>query len=651
MNIPSLDIQQPDTAAARLRLRQFHRKRFVFGAALIILALLSGIILFNWIKQEQITRLRVQHEEKITLTIVSINRELGDIRNTLRLLSTDSDILDSLSLFNAPDKARIGTVFGQFGRAIDHLQQIRWLDDQGYEQVRVNIEHGISQVIPASELQDKSDRYYFQNAMLVSPPGVYISPVDLNIENGAIIRPLQPVLRIGFQTTANYAMQPGLLLINYDLSQLIEEIRASNTSDAEILLANGEGSWIVHPNRELEWGTPLGQTQHTLRQTDPALWNRVTGEANSVMQRYQGQLLSYRRIKLSPTADESVYLIVRTPADIVASIEWNALLPTMFLEIVILLIGGRILWRDFALQRSLYSMTEILEHEKYELKVLNTELDSSLSRQQLLQNELVESRKLSSLGMMVAGVAHELNTPIGGALISVSSLRNQHGALQNALESGLTRQALDNYIGSTDEGLELVGKNLSRAADLVKSFKRLALDRNNEELVEFELDEVVIDLLRSLTPKLKNSGTQVINRIETRLTLTGYPGIISQILQNLIINAITYGTEGMQSGEVTLEVRSEDEWIVLSVTDNGKGIAPELKDSLFDPFVTSGRGRGHTGLGLHLVHQWITRLMHGRISAESPDTGGARFVIHLPKNIRLKTADPRSVSKATPVSL
>ncbi|MBV1788185.1 HAMP domain-containing histidine kinase [Marinobacterium sp. D7] len=640
MNTPYIDIQLPDAAEARRRVRQFHRKRFVFAAALIVLALLSGAILYIWIKEGKSSELRAQHEEQITLATIAINRELNDIRNTLRLLSTDSDILDSLSVFNPPDKTRIGAVFSQYGRSLDHLLQLRWLDDTGQEKVRVNIEHGIAREVPESALQDKKDRYYFKSAMQVLPPELYISPFDLNSENGTIQKPFQPVVRIGVQTTRSYGMHPGLLLINYDLSHLIYELRALSTAEMDMILASSHGDWIVHPNAALEWGEVLGKSQNSVRNTDPSLFNHIDSEENRVMQPYRGQLISYRQIQLSPTASEKLYVIASTPAQVVNKIEFAALLPSILTALGILLIGGRILLRDFALQRNLHSLTETLEHEKYELKLLNTELDGSLTRQRLLQNELVESRKLSSLGMMVAGVAHELNTPIGGALISASSLRGQHGSLQHALESGLTRQALDSYMGSTAEGLELVEKNLTKAAELVKSFKRLALDRSNEEeIVEFELDQVVIDLLRSLTPKLKNSGTQIINRIDSGLAMSGYPGVVSQILQNLIINAITYGTEGMHSGEVILEATRQNGWIQLSVTDNGKGIAPELRDKLFDPFVTSGRGRGHTGLGLHLVHQWVTRLMHGRINAESPDTGGARFIIQLPEKVSKTSTD------------
>ncbi|MDO6594438.1 sensor histidine kinase [Neptuniibacter sp. 1_MG-2023] len=619
-------------------IQKFKRKYLVFGAVIILLAVLSGVMLYNSIKGERITQLRERHEEQITLAAIDINRELGDIGNTVRLLSTDSDILSSLSPFNQLNTLRLKTIFKQFGRAIDNLLQIRWLDDTGHEQVRINIVDGKVHAEPAEMLQDKSNRYYFQNAMKVFPPEIYISPIDLNIEHGEIVKPLQPVFRIGLQTTATKGMRRGLLMINYDLTHLIKKIRSLSSGETEVMWVDAWGNWLLHPDPSLEWGAILGKSKNSLTQLDPLLWAKINSGENQIIMPHNGELISTRHIALSfteaPTVAESIYMLVRTPKKVMEEIEWNAIKPTLLLVIGILLIGGRILWRDYTMQQSLQKMTLRLACEKNELKFLNSELDNALSKQQLLQNELVETRKLSSLGMMVAGVAHELNTPIGGAIMAESTLQSSHDSLKKALDEGLSRQAFDNYISNTEEGLKLVESNLTRAAALVKSFKRLALDRANDEIVSFNLDQVVSDLIYTLTPKLKNSGTRIVNEVNTELMLAGYPGIVSQILQNLIINALTYGTEGMQQGEIIVQAELNEEWVVLSVSDNGKGIPPELRESLFDPFVTSGRGLGHTGLGLHLVHQWVTNLMHGQIKMESLSRGGTRFVIYLPKNIQ-----------------
>ena len=627
---------KPHANEAHIWQSKLNRKRLIFGAGLVALAMLSGVVLYSKLKEERIILLREQHEEKITLAVIDINRELGDIRNTLRLLSTDNGIIDSLSLFNPLNTHKLSTVFSRFGKAVDNLLQIRWLDERGHERVRINIEQGKIETVNENALQNKGDRYYFKNAMKVKPPEIYISPIDLNIEKGAIVWPFQPVFRIGYQTTETYGMRHGLLMINYDLSNLIDKVRSLNTPDAEVMLVDAWGNWLMHPNKKQEWGTLLGQPYNSLKQTEPQLWERINNEKASTMEPYHGAMISARLIMLStkaaPAVAENIYMLVRTPDETIDNIKWESLQPALLLMLGILLVGGRILWRDFAMQHNLRQLTHTLAHEKHELKLLNHELDGALSRQQLLQNELVETRKLSSLGMMVAGVAHELNTPIGGAIISTSSLKNGHRSLKKSIEEGLSRQALEDYLTNTEEGLTLVEHNLTRAANLVKSFKRLALDRSNEEVVSFNLAQVVSDLLCSLTPKLKSSGTTIINHIDTELMLTGYPGIVSQILQNLIINAITYGTCGMSHGEIRLDARLDDTWVIMTVSDNGKGVAPELKESLFDPFVTSGRGLGHTGLGLHLVHQWVTRLMHGRITLESPKAGDTAFVIYLPKN-------------------
>ncbi|MCB1809653.1 MAG: HAMP domain-containing histidine kinase, partial [Candidatus Competibacteraceae bacterium] len=235
-----------------------------------------------------------------------------------------------------------------------------------------------------------------------------------------------------------------------------------------------------------------------------------------------------------------------------------------------------------------------LQHEKDLLERAYAELTHSHQRLQLLQDELVESRKLASLGMMVAGVAHELNTPTGGALMTISTLQTQLANLATAVTQGMTRSQLEGYLQHTDEGLKLAASNLQHAADLINSFKRLAIDRSQEQVVHFNLADPIHDLANSLRPRLKQTSITLKTVLPERIEMQGYPGILSQVLQNLVDNALNHAFTPNQPGSIVITAvfTGAADTVILSVSDNGQGIEPDLRDTLFDPFVSSGRSRG-----------------------------------------------------------
>jgi len=255
-----------------------------------------------------------------------------------------------------------------------------------------------------------------------------------------------------------------------------------------------------------------------------------------------------------------------------------------------------------------------------------------LNQQQLLQHDLVESRKLSALGMMVAGVAHELNTPIGTAILAASRLRAEHKRLTQAVEEGLSKSALDQYLISTETGLELVENSQKKAATLIRSFKRLAIDRVREDVVSYRLDVVVGDLLATLSPRFKESQIEYDIQVDP-IDMVGRPGSVSHVLQNLLVNAMQHAFKKEIGGKISVKAQlcGNGRDVEIRVSDNGKGIAPEVLPNLFDPFVTTNRAEGNTGLGMHFVHQWVTNSLNGSIKVESELLKGTTFIIKMPK--------------------
>lgn len=303
-------------------------------------------------------------------------------------------------------------------------------------------------------------------------------------------------------------------------------------------------------------------------------------------------------------------------------------------KFIIFLSGCWVLAREQKASIKLIEFNKKLAEDKILLENSAKQTRKLLEQQQILQDNLVESGKLSALGMMVAGVAHELNTPLGAAIMASSTIRKQHNQLTESFHTGLTKNALQNYLESTEVGLDLVESNQKRAAELVRSFKRLAIDRAREEIVPFNLKQVITDLIKTLHHRLK------IARIETELNIEdlemlGTPGIISQVIQNLVMNALTHAFEPELGGKLTISTSCNMDNVELKISDNGKGIAPELVTKIFDPFVTSKRSQGNTGLGMHFVHQWVTRSLNGTISVETELNKGTTFTIKIPKEIKI----------------
>jgi PAS domain S-box-containing protein len=248
------------------------------------------------------------------------------------------------------------------------------------------------------------------------------------------------------------------------------------------------------------------------------------------------------------------------------------------------------------------------------------------------QDELVRAEKLAALGSLVAGVAHELNTPIGNGLMVATTLRDATRDLVHQFREGLRRSSLENYLNEADSASDILIRNLQRAGELITSFKQVAVDRTSEQRRSFQLSEIVDEILLTLHPSLRKTRFMVRSQVASGLQLDSYPGPLGQVLTNLITNAVRHGLEGRESGEVLIEAEAADtQRIRLSVSDDGRGILPENLKRVFDPFFTTRRGREGSGLGLHIVHNIVTGILGGQIQLESTPGKGTRFMLLLPR--------------------
>lgn len=290
--------------------------------------------------------------------------------------------------------------------------------------------------------------------------------------------------------------------------------------------------------------------------------------------------------------------------------------------------------RSFA-QEQLVRLNEELEQRVVQrtdqLANTNRDLQQTLEDLQQAQKQLVLSEKLAALGELVAGVAHEINTPVGVALSAGSTLSEKNRELAERFGQGeMKRSDLTRFLDDSREGMEMILINLHRASDLIRSFKMVAVDQVSEHRRLFRLKDYIDEILLSLRPKLKKNKHQVTVLCDPDLMLESYPGAFSQILTNFIINTLIHGFEEDQSGEIQIEVAQRDGLLELHYSDNGKGMAPEVQERIFEPFYTTARGNGSTGLGLHIVFNLVTRTLGGSLICESTPGQGTSFHMTMP---------------------
>jgi signal transduction histidine kinase len=258
--------------------------------------------------------------------------------------------------------------------------------------------------------------------------------------------------------------------------------------------------------------------------------------------------------------------------------------------------------------------------------------ETALADLRATQESLIEAEKLAALGGLVAGVAHEVNNPVGISLTVASSLARRCETFGAEIEAGpIRRSRLTEFVtGARDAAGQLVA-NLQRAGDLIQSFKQVAVDRSQAERRVFDLREATEQIVASLRPGLRTARVQLSVSIPDGIAMDSYPGPFGQVLTNLVLNAVTHGFAEGAPGTITLTARrSGPDQVEILFRDDGRGMSEEVQRRAFDPFFTTRRGRGGTGLGLHIVYNLVTRRLGGRIVLSSQPGAGTTFRIALP---------------------
>jgi PAS domain S-box-containing protein len=272
------------------------------------------------------------------------------------------------------------------------------------------------------------------------------------------------------------------------------------------------------------------------------------------------------------------------------------------------------------------------------LSQANEELRATMQDLDLARDRLIQTEKLASLGSLVAGIAHELNTPIGNGLMAVTSMQHQFQQFESKFSTGLRRSDVENLIEQARSGSDIAVRNLERAGELVRSFKQVSADQVSEQRRRFGLLEVVNENLLTLQPMLRSTTHQVKVAIDPTIELDSYPGAIGQVLSNLLQNAFVHGLEGRKDGVVAITAHCVADQLTMELADNGCGIPADRHKRIFDPFYTTKMGRGGSGLGLPIVRNIVTGVLGGQIDFTSEPGKGTTFRVTMPLTAPARTA-------------
>jgi len=286
---------------------------------------------------------------------------------------------------------------------------------------------------------------------------------------------------------------------------------------------------------------------------------------------------------------------------------------------------------EIALEKLNRELESRVDQRTDALNQTNHDLQISIDELRQAQEQLVHAEKLAALGGLVAGVAHEINTPLGIGVTAASYLEQETKRLGLELEENrLTRESLERFRQTAMESTQLIMRNLTRADKLVKSFKQVAVDQSSEQKRVIDLAVYLNEIMTSLHPSLKRTQHQVEIHCPDGLMLETYPGALYQIVVNLVLNSLMHAFADRPAGTISITARRVGEQVVLLYRDDGCGMDDTVRRKIFDPFFTTKRAEGGSGLGLHIVWNLATQVLAGSIICESSPGAGSTFELRFP---------------------
>lgn len=282
-------------------------------------------------------------------------------------------------------------------------------------------------------------------------------------------------------------------------------------------------------------------------------------------------------------------------------------------------------------QDEIKKMNELLEQRVTER---TEQLNNTLEKLRNTQTQLIESEKMASLGELVAGLSHEINTPLGVCVTTITHLQGELELSKKFIrDNTLKKSDLDKFMNGCAEAMHMLQINLMRTSEIIKNFKLVSVDQITEAQRIVELKNYIDEIVYSLRPILKKSNSHIVTDCPKDIEINSYPGVLFRVISILVMNSVTHAFNPDQNGTITITVTQENNTIQLCYADNGKGIPKANIKKIFDPFFTTKRAEGNVGLGLNIAYNQVTQVLSGTIRCESEIGKGTTFIITFPKTL------------------
>lgn len=285
-------------------------------------------------------------------------------------------------------------------------------------------------------------------------------------------------------------------------------------------------------------------------------------------------------------------------------------------------------------QKTLKEEIETRRETEKELVEKTNQLENTIENLSLAHGKLVESEKLAALGGLVAGITHDVNTPIGVGVTATSFLADRLDVISKKFEDkSLSATDMKNFVSESKQSIDLLNNNLSRASELIASFKQIAVDQASEAVRTINIKHYLNEVITSLKPKLKKSKHQIVIDCPEDLEMRVPAGAVSQIFTNFLINSVIHGFDGVEEGRIDIQVKLDGDMVDIVYKDDGNGVSDQELAMIFDPFYTTKRESGGSGLGTNIAYNLVKQTLEGEIEASSTVGEGLTYHLRIPKSL------------------
>ncbi len=590
----------------------------------VVVVCVAGALSYLRLLDLRLTPLRNGARLLIEQSVALTTSELSNLSRDALVLGQNPALTAAISADNLP---ATGTALLTFARASRPYARIAWVDETGRERSRIDNSDGIATLVDPARLRRNAPNSWLKSLADLLPTEARFTPLDYR--DGEIR------LHAGSPVYDGRGRQRGMVVLTLDLRRLLTQLHALDSAGVQPIQLVGPDGRLVE----------VGSATPGLPFTDPELWQLMQDQGRGRREGAEGmwQFQDFLPTEPGPgrLASAPWHFIAQVPAETVGLLRSTSAWQSGGASALVLVLAAWATRRRRQIERERELLLADLQINHRALAAAKAEAEASLERLQHLQNELVQAEKLASLGLLVAGVAHELNTPLGSAKVTASTMsRRLDDALRSATADTLTQQQMRTVLDNQRTGLDIVDHSLGRAGQVIRLFKQLAVDRGAVERRVFTLDDLLSDVRRLLAAR--QIAPDVALHIEPApgVVLDSYPGPLGQVVENLVGNAQLHAFDTdihpppPRSSPAEVRVRSQIDphsgLLEIAVIDNGRGIDPEVLPRIFDPFFTTRRGRGGTGIGLHLCHHFCTQVLGGRVTVTTSPGQGSRFTVQIP---------------------